>query len=124
VLGQAHEGGQFGAKNLSLAAQYYGLAAQAGSPAGRIEYATALFLGRGIAKNADEAGYWYLEAAKAGDKDTQFMVARMFETGEGRPQDDRMARYWYAAAAKNGDLPSQAKLFAYEREDAKAQKAP
>ena len=119
VLGQAYEGGQFEAKNLAKAAQYYGLAAQAGSAAGRIEYATALYLGRGIPMDLTEAGYWYLEAAKAGDKDTQFMVARMFETGEGRPQDERMARYWYAAAAKNGDLPSQAKLFAYEREDEK-----
>lgn len=124
VLGQAHEGGQFGPKNLVQAAQYYGLAAQAGLQSGRVEYATALFLGRGITQDLNEAGHWYLEAAKAGDKDTQFMVARMFETGEGRPLDERMARYWYAAAAKNGDLPSQAKMFAYEREDARALSSP
>jgi uncharacterized protein len=124
ILGQAYEGGQFGIKNLTQAAQYYGLAAQAGSQSGRVEYATALFLGRGIAQDLNEAGHWYLEAAKAGDKDMQFMVARMFETGQGRALDERLARYWYAVAAKNGDIPSQAKIFAYERADARMSNTP
>jgi TPR repeat protein len=61
-------------------------------------------------------------AARGGELEAQTIVARMFETGEGRPLDDRLARYWYKEAAKRGDLPSQAKLFAYEREDAKTVK--
>lgn len=119
VLGQSYEGGQYGDKDLTKAVVYYGLAAQQGHGGAQIEFATALFLGRGIAKDLDLAGQWYLEAARLGEIEAQTIVARMFETGEGRPQDDRLARYWYQAAAKRGDLPSQAKMFAYERDDAK-----
>ncbi len=120
VLGQSYEGAQFGEKNLVKAVTYYALAAQQGNTAAQIEFATALFLGRGVTQDINLAGEWYLSAARAGELDAQTIVARMFETGEGRPLDDRMARYWYKEAAKRGDLPSQAKMFAYEREDAKA----
>ena len=119
VLGQSYEGGQYGDKNIVKAVTYYALASQQGNTAAQIEFATALFLGRGIQQDLSLAGEWYLSAARAGEIEAQTIVARMFETGEGRPLDDRMARYWYKEAAKRGDLPSQAKIFAYEREDAK-----
>jgi TPR repeat protein len=120
VLGQSYEGGQYGEKNIVKAVTYYALAAQQGNSAAQIEFATALFLGRGVTADLNLAGEWYLSAARAGELEAQTIVARMFETGEGRPQDDRMARYWYKEAAKRGDLPSQAKMFAYERDDAKS----
>jgi uncharacterized protein len=120
VLGQSYEGGQYGDKNIVKAVTYYALAAQQGNSAAQIEFATALFLGRGVQQDVVLAGEWYLSAARAGEIEAQTIVARMFETGEGRVQDDRMARYWYKEAAKRGDLPSQAKMFAYEREDAKS----
>lgn len=120
VLGQTYEGGQYGEKNLLKAVTYYALAAQQGHAGAQIEFATALFLGRGIAQDDKLAGEWYLAAARSGEIEAQTIVARMFETGQGREQDDRMARFWYQSAAKRGDLPSQAKMFAYEREDAKA----
>ncbi len=119
VLGQSYEGGQYGDKNIVKAVTYYALAAQQGNTAAQIEFATALFLGRGVPQDINMAGEWYLSAARAGEIEAQTIVARMFETGEGRPLDDRLARYWYKEAAKRGDLPSQAKIFAYEREDAK-----
>jgi uncharacterized protein len=119
VLGQSFEGGQYGEKNLVKAVAYFALAAQQGHGAAQIEFATALFLGRGVSQDVDLAGQWYLSAARAGELEAQTIVARMFETGGGRPLDERLARYWYTSAAKRGDLPSQVKMFAYEREDAK-----
>jgi uncharacterized protein len=119
VLGQSYEGGQYGEKDLVKAVTYYALAAHQGNSAAQIELATALFLGRGVAQDVEAAGQWYLSAARAGEIEAQTIVARMFETGEGRPLDERMARYWYQSAAKRGDLPSQAKMFAYERDDAR-----
>lgn len=108
-LAQTYEHG-FGEKSLSTAVSLYGKAAEAGSLDAQIEYATALYLGRGIAKNEADSAKWYLEAAKQGSIDAQYMVATLYENGYGVNQDLRIAKYWYNAAAKQGDRAASEKL--------------
>lgn len=110
ALGQLHERGHLGRRDLPTAMHWYRLAAEGGSVEAMVETGTAFYLGRGAALDKARAAHWYREAAKGGDVGAQYLIASMYETGDGVPQDLRLARYWYDIAAQNGDEAAPGKL--------------
>lgn len=110
ALGQLHERGHLGHRDLPAAVHWYRLAAEGGSVEAMVETGTAFYLGRGAPLDKAQAAHWYREAAKGGDVGAQYLIAAMYETGDGVPQDLRLARYWYRMAADNGDDAAPGKL--------------
>ncbi|MCB1998818.1 MAG: sel1 repeat family protein [Burkholderiaceae bacterium] len=110
ALGQLHEQGRLGRRDLPTAMHWYRLAAEGGNVQGMVETGTAHYLGRGAPLDKAQAAHWYREAAKGGDVGAQYLIAAMYETGDGVPQDLRLARYWYGVAADNGDEAAPGKL--------------
>lgn len=109
-LGQLHEQGRLGARDLPEANRWYLRAAEAGSTDAQVEIGTAYYLGRGVARDRAAAAHWYREAAKGGDIGAQYLIASMYEGGDGVARDLRLARYWYDVAARNGDEAAPGKV--------------
>ena len=124
ALGQLHERGLLGRRDLPTAMHWYRLAAEAGSVEAMVETGTAFYLGRGAPLDKAQAAHWYREAAKGGDVGAQYLIASMYETGDGVPQDLRLARYWYDIAAQNGDEAAPGKLKELERREYEATAPP
>ena len=110
TLGQAHEEGAFGARDLTLACDWYEQAARRGSVEGQVAIGTAHYLGRGRARDPAAALPWFRLAAQAGDVGAMYLVAAMYEAGDGVAQDLRLARHWYGAAARAGDVAAPGKV--------------
>lgn len=117
ALGQLHEQGRLGRRDLPTAMHWYRQAAEGGSVDAMVETGTAFYLGRGAPLDKAQAAHWYREAAKGGDVGAQYLIASMYETGDGVPQDLRLARYWYGVAADNGDEAAPGKLKELERRE-------
>lgn len=110
ALAQALENGSFGPRQLSLAHDWYALAAAAGSVQAQLAMGTAHYLGRGRPQDAALAVTYFRQAATAGDEGAMYLLASMYEQGDGVERDRRLARYWYAAAAAAGDPAAAAKV--------------
>lgn len=102
-LGQLHEDGRLGRRDLPRSLRWYLRAAHAGSVDAQVAAGTAYYLGRGAPQDMAQAAQWYRLAAVGGDVGAQYLIASMYETGLGVARDLRLARYWYDAAARNGD---------------------
>lgn len=79
------EDGSGVAQDLAKAAELLRRAATSGDPAygalGKMHYATALYLGRGVEKNEAEAMEWFRAAAAEGDEDAQEFLRTGYHSG-------------------------------------------
>jgi len=90
------------APNPEEGARQIGLAAQQGLVEAEIEYATLLYLGKGVAKDLHQAVGWYDRAANAGNPVAQDRYAKLLAVGEGVPLDLKQAAMWRALARRQG----------------------
>src|SRR5690606_17953500 len=83
-------------------ARQIGLAAEQGLVAAQVDYATLLYLGRGVDKDLGEAVRWYARAAEAGNAVAQSRYAKLLAVGEGVERDLGTAAMWRALARRQG----------------------
>ena len=83
-------------------AKQISLAAQQGLIEAEVDYATMLYLGKGVDKNVREAAGWYERAANAGNPVAQNRYAKLLAVGEGVDLDVKQAAMWRALARRQG----------------------
>ena len=86
----------------TAAAEQFRLASEAGLVAAQVDYATVLYLGKGVPKNRPEAVKWYQRAAEAGNAVAQNRIAKLLAAGEGVAPNLEEAAMWRALARRQG----------------------
>lgn len=95
-------------QDLSVAAEMYLCAAEAGHVVAQWRLGELLEAGRGVERNVLEAAGWYRKSAEAGNMHAQSALALLLEEGTGGVTvDDEEAARWHLAAAEQGHALSQ-----------------
>jgi TPR repeat protein len=111
-VGESYAAGKDVARDLKLAAEWYGKAAGKGDIAAELHLA-ALYRdgGKGLPRDMVQAAAWYRKAAEQGDVTAQGTLGLLYSLGQGVPQSYVEAYYWLdLAAAVKG--PNQEKYAA------------
>jgi hypothetical protein len=86
----------------TLAATYYGLAAQGGIITAQAKYGAMLFRGQGLKANRVQGESWLRRAGLAGDIEAAVTIAQLYASGSELPPNYAEAALWFRRAAEAG----------------------
>jgi len=107
MVGRCCEHGWGAAVDKSLAAQWYGAAAERGLDWAMYNLATLYTLGEGVSEDRPEALRLFEQAAALGHAKSMNMIGSFYEDGWVVGRDMRQAARHYAMAAEGGDFRGQ-----------------
>lgn len=109
-LAQLYAKGHVVKKNLSMAFQYYSMAAQYGHVVSMLQVGLWLLHGKGVCADAHVAFFWMMKAAQQGLARAQFMVCCMYLSGTGVEKDQAQANFWCKLAAQDPAMRQEMRM--------------
>ncbi len=111
LMGSAHENGVQGiAEDQVAAADFYGLAAEAGNVLAQYNLGGMYLEGRGVPQNFERALYLRERAAEQGDRMAMSILGYQYLVGYGVEQDIPLARGYLEHASSQGDAAAMGLL--------------
>lgn len=109
-IGTAYAGGKGIPKNDTVAARWFGRAAELGSTPALINLGILNLNGQGVPKNPAEGIRFIRVAAERGDAIAQSYLGRAYLSGVGVAEDQKQALVWLQRAAQQGQNEAQKDL--------------